>query len=1014
MHRRAIAMAAASATAVGMLATMAPATAAPKEGAEKPYVVIMAAEPALAYDGGVSGIPATQPAPGKKINPRAANVKKYRAHLEKKQRETLSASGIKAEPRNQITLAVNAFAVSLTPTEAQKLSLAKGVAQVQEDVLKQKQTDVSPTFLGLDGKKEAWATGYTGKGVVVGVIDSGIWPEHPSFADPGGLPAHDQTVPCEFGDADAQAHNPLDKPFTCQNKLIGARDMTATYKELTGLTDQEYDSARDSDGHGTHTASTAAGNRDVEAAIFGIDRGTVSGVAPEAGIIAYKGLGALGGYSSDLAAAIDQAVEDGVDVINYSIGSASPALGPDDLAFLFAAQAGVFVATSAGNAGPGASTIGSPAAVPWLTTVGASTHNRTFEATATVGAAPSDSGDATDGKGKGKGKGKPKGGNAQTFTGASVTEGVSTTRLVDAEDHGNPLCLTDVDFTPSVAGAVVLCARGENARVDKSKAVWEQGGAGMILYNQTDAQALVTDNHFLPSVHITYSDGIAIKAYIDSAGEGATASLTQGEKAETQGDVMADFSSRGPVGSPGDPNIIRPDVTAPGVNILAGNTPTPETGRPGQLFQSISGTSMSSPHVAGLYALLKQAHPDWSSAVAKSAVMTTARQDVVKEDGKTPADPFDFGAGHVDPGQPSKRGSIFDPGIAFDAGFNEYLAYACGPYPFIFSNPAATCASLEAAGFSTDPSNLNIASIGIAEVAGTRTVERTITNVSTRRLDLKAHVDSPAGYAVSVSPARVTLRPGEDATVEVTVTNQSANLGEWRFGSVTWKGTGYDARIPVAVAGTALKAPGTVSHTGASGSGSAQIDFGYTGPFSVQAFGLAKDTPLAGSVGQDPGSVFSPSDVGNGATVHPVDLTGVEFWRMTLNQSDLTGPTAGQADLDVYVYGPDGALVADSGAGATNELIELVDPAPGVYQVYVHGWATGNQTVDYTAHTWSVTGPADTGTLQVTAAPETATIGQGGTVEYSWSGAEPGTEFGVLLYSNGSSELGRTLVTVDN
>ena len=989
MHRRAIAMAAAATTAVGMLATMAPASAAPTGGAKKPYVVIMAADPALAYDGGVSGIPATQPAQGKKINPGAANVKKYRAHLEKKQRETLSASGIKAEPRNQITLAANAFAVSLTPTEAQKLSLAKGVAQVQEDVLKQKQTDVSPTFLGLNGKKEAWATGYTGKGVVVGVIDSGIWPEHPSFADHGGLPAHDQNVPCEFGDADAQAHNPLDKPFTCQNKLIGARDMTTTYKALTGLTDQEYDSARDSDGHGTHTASTAAGNRDVEASIFGIDRGSVSGVAPEAGIIAYKGLGALGGYSSDLAAAIDQAVEDGVDVINYSIGSASPALGPDDLAFLFAANAGVFVATSAGNAGPGASTIGSPAAVPWLTTVGASTHNRTFEATATLG-------------------------NGDTYTGASVTEGVSTTRLVDAEDHGNPLCLTDVDFTPSVDGAVVLCARGENARVDKSKAVWEQGGAGMILYNQTDAQALVTDNHFLPSVHITYSDGIAIKAYIDSAGEGATASLTQGEKAEAQGDVMADFSSRGPVGSPGDPNIIRPDVTAPGVNILAGNTPTPETGRPGQLFQSISGTSMSSPHVAGLYALLKQAHPDWSPAVAKSALMTTARQDVVKEDGKTPADPFDFGAGHVDPGQPSKRGSIFDPGIAFDAGLNEYLAYACGPYPFIFTNPAGTCSSLEAAGFSTDPSNLNIASIGIAEVAGTRTVERTITNVSDRRLDLKAHLDAPKGYTISVSPARVTLRPGEDATVEVTVTNRSATLGEWRFGSITWKGTGYDARIPVAVAGTALKAPSTVSHTGASGSGSVQADFGYTGPFSVQAFGLAKDAPLAGSVGQDPNASFNPADVGNGATLHTVDLSGVEFWRMTLGQSDLTGPTAAVADLDVYVFGPDGTLVADSGAGATNELIELVDPAPGTYRVYVHGWGTGGQTVGYSAHTWSVTGPADAGTLRVTAAPEAAAIGQSGTVEYSWSGASAGTEFGVLLYSNGSGELGRTLVTITN
>ncbi len=180
-------------------------------------------------------------------------------------------------------------------------------------------------------------------------------------------------------------HNPNDAPFTCNDKLIGARQMLATYRALIGAEPFEYDSARDENGHGTHTASTAGGNAGVQASIFGIGRGVVSGVAPRAHIVAYKGLGALGGFGSDLAAAIDQAVADGVDVINYSIGGGASLDGPDDIAFLFAADAGVFVATSAGNSGPGADSVGGPGTVPWLTTVGASTQARTFQGSAVLG-----------------------------------------------------------------------------------------------------------------------------------------------------------------------------------------------------------------------------------------------------------------------------------------------------------------------------------------------------------------------------------------------------------------------------------------------------------------------------------------------------------------------------------------------------------------------------------------------------------------------------------------------------
>lgn len=1007
VHMRTTVLAAAASTGVvaAMLAAPPSVVAAPAED-EKSYVVLMSDLPAVAYEGGKPGYRPTKPAPGEKINPRAAEVRRYVDHLEDTHAAALARAGVAEEPLNEFTYAANGFSAIMTESEAERVRLQKGVLSVQEDELLQKQTDTSGEFLGLDGSGEAWDTGLTGEGVVVGVIDTGIWPEHPSFADPGDLPAPDisQDVPCDFGDT---AYNPEDKPFACQNKLAGARDMRLTYNALIGP--EVYDSARDYDGHGTHTASTAAGNADVDAEIFGIDRGTVSGVAPRASVIAYQALGSLGGFGSDLAAAIDQAVADGVDVINYSIGSSTPALdGPDDIAFLFAADAGVHVATSNGNSGPSASTVGSPAAAPWLTAVGASTHTRTFEATATLG-------------------------DGTTFTGASLTEGAPEATLVDAADHGNELCRPDIAFEPALDGEVVLCARGAIARVDKSKAVWEQGGSGMILFNENDAQALVTDNHFLPSVHISYSDGMAIRDYIASTSStggpgqgrgpgkgkpgseptaGATASISQGEATTAQGSVMADFSSRGPVGSPGSADIIRPDVTAPGVNILAGNTPTPGTGRPGQLFQSISGTSMSSPHVAGLFALIDQAHPDWSAAAAKSALMTTARQDVTKEDAQTAADPFDMGAGHVDPGVPSERSSIFDPGMVYDAGLLDYAAFTCGSAAVVFTSDS--CDWLAANGYSFDGAQLNIPSIGDASVVASSDITRSLTNVTEDALVVRPKVESPQGFSVSVTPQRLVIPPRQSRSFTLTATNQNSPVGDWAFGAITWTGSGYSARSPIALRAEAIGVPGEIDLTGASGTGAVDVDFGYSGDYSVEAFGLGTEELTNGTVAQDPGASFDPSDVGNGAVMYPLDLTGVKLYRFEMDQDDVGSDP--DIDLDVFVYGPSGELVASSTAGGTDELIEITDPEPGQYELYVHGWGVGAEgdTVDFTFHSWSV-GAASDAPLQVTSAPTSATLGETGTAEFAWDGVATGTTaLGLLEHRDGSGTIGVTRVRVTN
>ena len=296
-------------------------------------------------------------------------------------------------------------------------------------------------------------------------------PASPTAAPPGGYP-------CEFGN---DAHDPLDAAFTCNNKLIGAYQMLGTYRAIIGAEANEFDSARDNSGHGTHTSSTAAGNRGVEASVQGSDLGLVSGMAPRAHVIMYKGLGKRGGFGSDLGAAIDQAVADGVDVINYSLGSSSATIGFDDVAFLLADDAGVFVAAANGNRGPGAATIGSPAMVPWVTSVGASTHDRTFAGTMMLG-------DGTE------------------LTGVTLTGGVSGS-LVDAADHGNELCDPSVAFLHSVAGQIVLCRRGVFARVAKSQAVSLGGGIGMILYNAVANDTLNTDNHFLPALHVADTAG---------------------------------------------------------------------------------------------------------------------------------------------------------------------------------------------------------------------------------------------------------------------------------------------------------------------------------------------------------------------------------------------------------------------------------------------------------------------------------------------------------------------------
>ena len=993
MNRRLWTLFSALALGVGVLTPSAAAAAADDPiGLEGPakvvgesttgsYIIVMTVDPLVATEG-PDGL-------------NTASALAQAADMEDSHEEALRDAGVPVSAKVQdFTVALNGFSAVLDHDEAVDIAAQKEVALVLPDEMRHALTDSSPAFLGLTGPGGAHKTGVDGRGVVVGVIDTGIWPEHPSFADDGSYPAPPAPIvdvpdhpACDFGNA---AHNPDDDPFECNNKLIGARQMLATYRTVIGADPDEFDSARDDNGHGSHTASTAAGNRRVKASIYGEQLAKISGIAPRAHIVAYKALGNQGGFTSDLAAAINQAVADGVDVINYSIGGGASLLGGDDIAFLFAADAGVFVATSAGNSGPGDGTIGGPASVPWITSVGANTQKRFFEGTAVLG-------------------------DGSKYDGASITREVGPAPLIDAEFAGGDLCVPETLDSTVVTGKIVLCRRGAVGRAAKSLAVFQAGGIGMIMYNTTDDDNLFTDNHWVPSVHIDLTPGLEVKSYIASdpapTARIKTGKVTRWDSAPS----MTIFSSRGPNTVAED--IIKPDITGPGIQILAANSPFPDPAStpPGELFQAIAGTSMSSPHIAGLFALLAQKHPDWSAAAAKSALMTTTDQDVVDNDRVSQAGPFAMGSGHADPGRPTQKGSAFQPGLVYDAGFDDYLGFLCDAAPEVFSDPAATCALLESLGFATDASDLNYPSIGVAELTGSQTVTRTVTSVAREKGNrwYKVSVDEPAGYDVDVSPKFFKIKSGETVSYEVTITNDGTGpIGEWRSGSLTWRSnSGYEVYSPIAVNGALFDAQASVAGSGEGGSASFDVKFGYSGSYAAAPHGLEPAVVTSDNVLQDPDQTFTPSDVGaGGADLHEFTLSGAAFFRVAIPPE----ATEANADLDVYVYDPDGVQVASSTLGGTDEEVDIFLPADGTWSVYVHGWSAPGGDSDYDMYGWVISATPG-GSLAVDAAPGSATIGTVGTVDVTWSGATLGEwHLGAVSHTGDVGLMGLTLVDVDN
>jgi hypothetical protein len=974
---------------LALLVSAAPVAAQPdgpvgkgkQTGSEQAYIVQMLDDPAVSYRGGISGYKATAPAKGQKIDPTNTAVIRYQDYLTAKHDSVLNSVG-GGRKLYSYTTSFNGFAAVLSAEQAAQLRQSKDVLYVSRDEMVFADTSSTPAFLGLSDPGGLWdmlgGVESAGEDIIIGVVDSGIWPEHPSFSDRTGSNGNDtkddkldyQQIPGWHGkcvpgeDFDASL---------CNQKLIGAQYFNQGFGGDAGvdaLLGYEFTSARDFNGHGTHTASTAGGNAGVAATGPAEVFGAISGMAPRARIAAYKALwhqidtGSASGFTSDLVAAIDQAVEDGVDVINYSIsGSRTNFMDPVMVSFLFAADAGVFVAASAGNSGPATATVAHPG--PWVTTVAAGTHNRDGQGSVTLG-------------------------NGVTYYGASVATAVGPAPLVNSEVAGLPdtdatevaLCFSGTLDPAVVTGKIVVCDRGVNARVDKSLAVQMAGGVGMILAN-TSASSLNADFHFVPTVHISHLDRAAVKAY--AATEGATATINQATIVYTApAPLTASFSSRGPLVA-GNGDLLKPDVIAPGQDILAAVAPPANSGR---LFDLYSGTSMSSPHVAGLGALLKDLHPDWSPMMIKSALMTTG-YDVLDNTG-TATKIFRQGAGHVLPN------SAADPGLVFNAGWNQWLAFLCGSGQLT----ASYCPSIR-----IDMSDLNVASIAIGDLAGTQTVKRTLTNVSGRE-SYTVTTAGLAGLNVSVAPAEFTLNPGESVNLNITFTRTTAALNTYAGGYIVWSGSnGHQVRIPVVIRPVALAAPAQVTGTG--GPISYQIGFGYTGPFTAAPGGLYAATRTPGSVTDDPTDTFEidgPGTVAHGFVIP----AGTRVARFSLFDEFVT---AGGNDLDLYVT-LNGTIVGSSGSGTSTEEVTLINPAAGEYVVWVHGWGVVTGTADYTLFSWLVDGTS-AGNMAVDA-PTAAVLGTTATVNLTFSGLAPAEKYlGVVYYSGVAGMNTPTIVSVN-
>ena len=996
-----------------------------REAPDGKYIVGLSAAPVALYRGGVADLPGTASSDGLSLDRTTPAVEEYRSFLDDERAAVLEAvPGVKAF--YEYDWAYAGFAAELTYEQAKALARTPGVAGVFPNEMFALETTHTPEFLGISEPGGLWEQAggpeEAGEGLVLGIVDGGFTPESGSFApleEPAPIP-DGFTGTCDPGDpadlgggaiGDDETNGTQPAAIECDGDVYNNKVIAARYfSDGFGSPDpDDFLSPRDVGGHGSHTGSTSGGNVGVPITVAGAELGKISGMAPRARIAAYKACWQTpaGGScaSADTTMAIDQAVADGVDAINYSIGgSLDSANSPDATAFRAAAAAGIFVAVSAGNDGAtGASTVAHN--YPWVTTVAASTQDRRFEADAILA-------------------------DGTSFTGTSISTGAGPAPALFAKNAGLPgadpeevqRCMPGTLDPALVDGTIVVCVRGTNARTQKSQVVADAGGIGMVLANDGLSQnSTNTERHAVPTVHLGWADGVAV---IDAVGRDAidpdatlelTAFTTRiGDEVEAP--VMAAFSSRGPaLMAYGD--ILKPDITAPGVDILASLAPyAPQAD---EMYGFLSGTSMASPHIAGLAILIKSLHPDWSPMAIKSAIITGAYQENNQggpiERNDQPAGPFDYGAGHVEPQAASATPLVYESSDV------EWVRWMCATHQIPASDPQC------AGGDPLDPSDLNAASIAVNDVAGFREVTRTVTNVTDAEVHAVVDYEVPDGFSFSVTPDEITVPPGGTATYTLRIAYTDGPLDIWKSGAITWVTGDALVRSPVVVKAATFAATPELVASEASGSITDPVVAGTETTIDVTSTGLDEaqvDTEVLTNPTSGPFPDPPPAELPDHIMKAEVEVAeGTEVARFELFADDYVTGT----DLDLYVY-LDGVQVASSATGAVNEKVTMVAPAPGTYEVYVDLWAfaDGSQTeCEVFLHSWAVGGDG-VGDFSVTPESFETQIGVRQDMVFSWTGLEgpPASELdapspevrrylGRAVYHDGEDEVAATLLRVD-
>ncbi|KAM7279561.1 hypothetical protein ACFE04_006695 [Oxalis oulophora] len=677
---------------------------------------------------------------------------------------------------------INGFAAMLREQDAAELAKHPDVVSVFPNQRRLLHTTRSWQFLGLEGtngvipSNSLWKKARFGEDVIIANFDSGVWPEAKSFSDEGmgPIPPRWRGI-CQQGIQDG---------VRCNRKLIGARYFNNGLDALVGgKLNSTFKTARDHNGHGTHTLSTAGGNFVAGASVFGHGNGSAKGGSPNARLSAYKVCWTIKAgendscYDANILKAFDAAISDGVDIISVSIGADNSSRlfeNSVSIGAFHAAAKGIIVVASAGNYG----NILLANDFPWLITVAASTMDREFVRIKFI------------------------------FSAIAIAKILFYPLIYGAAAKNDNATQDDAESCgpgtlnyDKVEGKILVCQDLNTETIDKSYRAMLAGAVGMILVNEEDTE-FFAEIHFLPTSSISYHNGQTLLKYINSTvNPVGYITHVRTELNVKPAPVMAAFSSRGP--SHLVPSILKPDITAPGISIIAafsGDASPTTVGYDRRRFTFLSeiGTSMACPHISGIAGLLRTLFPDWSPAAIRSAIMTTAtirnnKHELIMDATNLPATPFAFGAGHVRPNR------AMDPGLVYDLSTKDYLNFLCargykGNNLKPFTTEPYSCPK------SVSLDDFNYPSISIPLLNGTATVTRRLKNVGPPGT-YSSKVTAPEGVSVLLSPETLKFeKVGQEITFKLMVKNErGAKPGDLLYGWLTWSDGKRQVRSPIVV-----------------------------------------------------------------------------------------------------------------------------------------------------------------------------------------------------------------------